>query len=126
MARVAATPEPAVAAPPVPQTGLVTQIAQDQSGAVDGGILGAKCRIPAEHLAPGPRGARFQVIDYDADERRLIPPRDLDLIREDPFAQHTDAQLLRDPHFRQLNVYVVAARTLAAFESALGRRIEWA
>jgi hypothetical protein len=118
-------PEPAPAA--ARQTVKVTAIAQDPSVRVDGRILTAPLEIPAEHLHPGPRGARFQVIDYDADRGKLVEPARFNLLDGDPFEGVTDdAVLLHDPRFRALNAYAVAARTLATFERALGRRLEWA
>jgi hypothetical protein len=118
------TPIPAPAA--ARQTVRVTAIAQDPSVKVAGRILTTQLEIPAEHLHPGPRGGRFQVIDYDADVGRLIEPAQFRLLDGDPFEHVTDGDMLHDPRFRALNVYAVAARTLATFERALGRRLEWA
>src|ERR1035441_5353808 len=40
----------------------------------DGAVLTALIEIPNEELAPGPRGYRVQVIDYDASNRILYRP----------------------------------------------------
>src|SRR3954454_17675710 len=37
-------------------------------------ILRAPLRIPASHLEPGPRGARFHVVDYHGGEHELGDP----------------------------------------------------
>ncbi len=108
---------------PVPRQRKLTVIAQDPSilGA-DGKVLRAEISVPAEVLEPGPRGARFHVVDYDAAAERLELP--LVLGDDDPFAG--DRFDPGAPTFRAQNVYAIAARTLATFESALGRRIPWA
>jgi hypothetical protein len=109
------------------QTVRVTTIAQDPSVKdKNGRIVTGQLQIPAEHLEPGPRGARFQVFDYDGDRRKLIDPAVFDLEDGDPYRRHTQETLTTDPSFRALNVYAIAARTLALFENALGRRLDWA
>lgn len=110
--------------PPLPQHATVTVVAQDPSVTVDGKVLSARVRIPAEHLEPGPRGARLHVVDYDLEARRLVEPAQLDL-STDPYADADLTALLDDPVFRATNVYGVAARTIAQFEAALGRRMGW-
>jgi hypothetical protein len=85
-------------------------------------------RIPAGEMAPGPRGSRLHVVDYDAVTGTLTPPYELVCgsgDKPDRFATSSDEELLTDPGFHAQNVYAIAARTLAAFESALGRRIPW-
>lgn len=110
---------------PVPQSVSVTIIAQDPSVRVGGSILTAQVRIPAEHLDPGPRGARFHVVDYDGATGTLLPPAVLAPEVQDRFADAADAELTGDAEFRAQNVYAIAARTLAGFEAALGRRLGW-
>jgi hypothetical protein len=95
-------------------------------------ILRAKVRVPASHLEPGPRGARFHVVDYIAGEKQLAEPVVLlsgagevcDYL--DPQTVHDDAVLGGDPRLLAQNAYAIAARTLELFESALGRRLGWA
>lgn len=113
--------------PPVLQTVPLTVIAQDPL-VVGGGnrILTAQVRIPAEHLESGPRGARFHVVDYDPGAGVLEPQAELDPEERDAFAGAPNKVLTESPGFRAQNVYGIAARTLAAFESALGRRLPWA
>ncbi len=121
-------------APGLPQARLrkMRIVAQDPSVAVGGRILTAEVDVPAEELAPGPRGYRVHVIDYDASTGHLyaplayLPPvpkskRWL----ENPAAEVSDAVILGDPGFHAQNVYAIVMRTLARFEFALGRRVGW-
>jgi hypothetical protein len=108
---------------PVAQTTLLTVIAQDPSVRNRGRILTAQVSVPAEVTEPGPRGARFHVVDYDAALDMLVPP--VTLTVPDTFADASTSVLLGEA-FRAQNVYAIAARTLATFESALGRRLGWA
>lgn len=103
----------------------------------DGTIVRAVVSVPPEWIDVGPRGQRFHVVDYDATVRRLNEPLDLTDAAEpvrsarpwssvDQFEDEPDEELIQNPKFHQQNVYAIAARTLAAFESALGRRLPWA
>ncbi len=113
----------------------MTIVAQDPSVGNDRGMLRATVPVPADRLEPGPRGHRFQVIDYDATSRVLLRPAalaagarrtaDWGWVEPDPFSKRSDEELLRDPAFHGQNAYAIAARTLAAFESAIGRRLNW-
>lgn len=101
-----------------------------------GSILRAQVAVPGEWLEPGPRGQRFHVVDYDSGAQTLLPPADLtdpdcpEPLRPwshlDRFADADDSTLARDAAFHAQNVYAIAARTLALFEKALGRRLPWA
>ena len=129
----------------------LTIIAQDPAVSdVDGEIVTAEVSVPVDRLEPGPRGHRFHVVDYIAATGELVDPVpdlcDPDIAEparqwtcRDRFARPRDAAdaaarfpggysraLVSDPAFRAQNVYAIVARTLAAFESALGRRIDWA
>ena len=92
-------------------------------------ILTTQVEIPAEELAPGPRGYRVQVIDYDASTGTLYAPLEYRLLEDyqynDPFQDEPDKVLLEDPRFHAQNVYAIIMRTLARFEYALGRRVAW-
>ncbi|HXZ77735.1 MAG TPA: hypothetical protein VEH31_43630 [Streptosporangiaceae bacterium] len=107
----------------------MTIVAQDPSVGDDRGMLRATVPVPADRLEPGPRSHRFQVIDYDATARVLLPPATLAAgdggQESDPFDGRPDEELLSDPAFHAQNVYAIAARTLAAFELAIGRRLNW-
>jgi hypothetical protein len=130
----------------------LTIVAQDPSVRLDGGegrILTAEAVVPVDRLEPGPRGHRFHVVDYDAASQELVDPApdlcdpdtqgpDRQWTRRDAYVPPDSAEdeaerfpdgynaaLLSDPAFRAQNVYAIAARTLAAFEFALGRRIDW-
>lgn len=96
-------------------------------------ILTAKVRIPGEWIGPGPRSHRFHVVDYDETARAFVEP--IELMKamakpgwpayEDRFSDATDETLVSDPGFRAVNAFVIASRTLATFEFALGRRVPW-
>jgi hypothetical protein len=107
-------------------------VAQDPSVTVGGAILTAEVDVPAEELAPGPRGYRVHVIDYDASTGHLYAPLDYappvprsPRWLENPGAPVSDAVILGDPGFHAQNVYAIVMRTLARFEFALGRRVSW-
>lgn len=128
----------------------LTIVAQDPDVCLkDGRILTAQASVPVDRLEPGPRGHRFHVVDYDATAQKLVKPvadlcdpevkgaehRWTCLDRFAPPENAADEKkrfpggynhaLVSDPAFRAQNVYAIAARTLAAFEFALGRRIDW-
>lgn len=116
---------------PLPQRVTLTVIAQDPSVRVAPAegeperILTQRIRIPAEHLEPGPRGARFHVIDYDSGTGKLRKPATVGVDDRDRFAEADDGKLLSSAEFRAQNVYAIAASTLAVAEAALGRRLAW-
>jgi hypothetical protein len=89
-------------------------------------ILSSVVEIPAERYLPGPRGARFQVVDLDTASGKVGPQTIMELgePETDPVARAIAAGSF-DAAARAHNVYVVAARTLSLFEQALGRRIPW-
>jgi len=97
----------------------------------DGGgeIVTALAELPAEELLPGPTGYRVKVIDYDVSTDTLYRPAQIpsseDGAATDPYAEAGDQDLLTDPRFHAQNVYAIVMRTLARFEKALGRRVEW-
>jgi hypothetical protein len=111
----------------------LTIIAQDPGVTVDGKILTAQIDIPAEEIAPGPRGYRVQVVDYDISTGTLYGPREYEGLHngkyldpyEDDARRRKDSVFLTDPQFHQQNVYAIVMKTLARFEFALGRRISW-
>lgn len=102
---------------------MVTIIAQDPGVRIRGKILTARVLIPDENVAPGPKGHRVSVVDYDSTTRTLYAPAEIQ--KRDPFATATDHQLLNNPAFHAQNVYTIVTRTLNCFENALGRRIPW-
>ena len=112
-------PEPPGAQAP----GRLTVIAQDPSVKIDGAVLRATVSMAPERLEAGPRGPRFWVVDYDSTGRHLIAPAPD--AWADAIASTPDDRLGTDPAVRAQNVYVIAARTLDAFEHALGRRLGW-
>lgn len=115
----------------------MTVVAQDPSvKGADGRILVAQAGVPADRLEPGPRSHRFHVVDYDAGRGELnpaavltepVPPGDPNYgwTYVDRFVGADDETLLSDPAFHAQNVFAIAARTLGAFEFALGRRVPW-
>jgi hypothetical protein len=120
----------------LPRTRQLTVIAQDpsiryRSGPRKGQIVTARVRIPAESLGPGPCGYRVHCIDYDATSDTYYDtnvPEDRDAYEEPTDARGVaqyNERLLNDPSFHCQNVYALLMKTLARFESALGRRLAW-
>lgn len=107
-----------------PSTRWLSIIAQDPRVEYRGRILRTRVAVPHERLAPGPRGYRVHVLDYDASTDTLYQPLRLDG-ETDRYANAGDAVLLGDPGFHAQNVYAIVMRTLARFELALGRRVPW-
>lgn len=105
-------------------TRKLTVFAQDPNVRGGGGrILTTKLTIPAEYLRDGPAGHRVHVIDYDASRDRLLAPGP---VRDhDPFEDENPNTLVGNPHFHAQNVYAIVMSTLAHFERALGRRVQW-
>lgn len=119
---------------PLPRTRKLTVIAQDPSVLTpDRDILTTEIEIPAEDLSPGPRGYRVHVVDYDSSTDTLYAPQrydePIDGCYVDPFKEFVDDgkanELLKEPAFHAQNVYAIVMRTLARFEFALGRRVNW-
>ena len=118
-----------------PRTFPMTIVAQDPTVRdARKRILTAEVQVPADILEPGPRTHRFHVVDYDATTGELHPPADLRLGAlgppapwrfHDRFAGKPDKVLLTDFAFHAQNAYAIAARTLATFEFAIGRRLPW-
>ncbi len=117
----------------LPRTRKLRIVAQDPSVRdSDGNILTAEIEIPAEELAPGPRGYRVHVVDYDTSTGTLYQPQPYKPLKDgcyiDPYAdveKENINELLAEPGFHAQNVYAIVMRTMARFESALGRRVGW-
>jgi hypothetical protein len=96
-------------------------------------VLTTEVDIPAEEIAPGPRGYRVQVVDYDTSSGVLYQPLAYPPLQNglylDPFKEDAERDsnesLITDPRFHQQNVYAIVMKTLARFEFALGRRVGW-
>lgn len=92
-------------------------------------ILTAQVEVPAEELAPGPRGYRAQVIDYNSSTGELYSALEYKHLEGgkycDPFIDEPDSALLNNPTFHAQNTYAIVMKTLARFEYALGRRVSW-
>ncbi len=79
-------------------------------------------RVEGRLLAPGPRGTRLEVIDYDSTNHRFYQPVDLD---DSAIAMNAGLDPSEsNPQFHQQMVFAVASETLKRFDRALGRR--WA
>ena len=115
-------------------------LAQDPSVfGSSGKPLVADVEVPADRIEEGPRTHRIRVIDYDSSKGVLSPPCQIDDGDSplpgwgyvDPFGEkeYTRAFVTSDAaaarHFRCQNAYAIVARTLGAFEFALGRRVPW-
>src|ERR1700733_4663118 len=113
-------------------TRKLTIFALDPSVQVAGKILRTQIEIPNEVLDRGPRGYRVHVIDYDSTRDALYRPARIstamnrdDRLPEDPWANVPDSKLLGSLEFHAWMTYGVIMKTLARFEFALGRRIQW-
>ncbi len=107
----------------------MTIVAQDPKVRTSGGkALRAVVRVPAERFRQPFQTHRFNVVSYDPQKRTAASSFELldgDLVFRDRFASGPDSRLLASHDFHAQNVYAIASRTLAAFESALGRRVPW-
>src|SRR5262245_30053381 len=64
---------------PCPRTRKMTVLAQDPSVSDrKGGVLKLTLDVPLERVAPGPKGSRVHVIDYDVSTNTLYKPSNLD------------------------------------------------
>lgn len=113
-------------------TRKLTVLALDPSVRSRGKILRTQVEIPNEYLAAGPRGHRVFVIDYDSSTDSYRAPGPLPATGagelkppEDPFAALTDRELLGNPNFHAFMTFGIVMKTLARFEFALGRRLNW-
>ncbi len=100
-------------------------IAQDPGRRdAEGLIVMAAIEVPAERLAPGPRGYRVHVVDYEPASGRYAGAH---RVPERLPKSWIDGQphIARSPAFRAANVYALVMKTLARFEYALGRRVGW-
>jgi len=102
-------------------------IAQDPTVRREGRIVMAKVAVPAEELRPGPVGYRVQVVDFDATRRAYQGAHSLPPSFEDEPASWRagDPSIVRSTRFHAQNVYALVMKTLARFEFALGRRVQW-
>jgi hypothetical protein len=86
---------------------------------LDGAV--ATLKVPYERLQPGPRGAIFEVDNYDGVQRNQKIDLDDPLIIMNSGLDPTPS----DPRFHQQMVYAVASSVYATFRTALGRHITW-
>lgn len=114
-----------------PREFRVPIIAQDPEIRSRGAVLLDHVEILNESCAPGPRGARVYVVDYDATHRKLYePPRcpafgNEKALREYEKRLGDPQELERKPALHAVNAYVTIMSVLGRFERALGRRIAW-
>jgi len=122
-------------------TRTLTVLALDPSVRHRGKILRTSLEIPNEFLAPGPRGHRVFIVDYDSSTdvfRAPAPvpgpgslpghaaqPLDETQPPADPFAKLSDRDLLASFDFHAFMTFSIVMKTLSRFEFALGRRLNW-
>ncbi len=82
---------------------------------IKGQPVWATVEIPRETVAPGPRGYRVHVVDYDTSTKKYYQPATLPV----------NGTNLADPALHAQNVYAIVMRTLSRFELALGRNVGW-
>jgi hypothetical protein len=79
--------------------------------------------VANEPVAPGPKGVRIEVIDYDATHDRFYPPVNLNdgaILMQNGLEPSES-----DPRSHQQMVYAVAMRTIENLDRALGRTISF-
>lgn len=76
-----------------------------------------------EDLKPGPEGCYIKVIDHDPSLDAVYLP--VDLNRPEILASDGLAPAENNPQFHQQMVYAVAMNTIANFEKAIGRKVQW-
>jgi hypothetical protein len=105
----------------------LTVLAQDPAVLNSNGkALTITVPVPDESLTPGPKGHRIHIVDFDSSENRYYAPRANDPYT-DRYAKINNVQaLVGDRDFHAQNTYGHVATTLAQFESALGRHVNWA
>lgn len=81
----------------------------------------ATLKVPYEKLQPGPRGAIFEVDNFDGYQHNQRVDLDDPLVIMSSGLEPTPS----DPRFHQQMVYAVASSVYAAFRTALGRHITW-
>ncbi|HEX4301807.1 MAG TPA: hypothetical protein VHZ78_03385 [Rhizomicrobium sp.] len=104
----------------------LTVLAQDPSvTGPNGKALTITVPVPSETLAPGPKGYRIQIVDFDSSDNRYYAPAARP--NEDRYLRaHSTSALIADRDFHAQNTFGHVATTLAQFESALGRHVNWA
>jgi hypothetical protein len=103
----------------------LTVLAQDPDVLQEGKALTVQVPVPRESLAPGPKGHRIHVVDFDATRNRFYPPQPRGL-ENDPYRDERDIDaLVADRHFHAQNVYGLMSTTILRFEAALGRHVSW-
>ncbi len=113
-------------------TRMLTVLALDPSVRDGNKALKTRIEVPNEVLDAGPRGSRVFVVDYDSStdtfRKPAAPkpaPRDPTRAPPDPFENVPDRDLIGNPEFHAFMTYGIVMKTLARFESALGRRLSW-
>ncbi|MGJ0223486.1 hypothetical protein ACQUZK_08810 [Streptococcus pyogenes] len=81
----------------------------------------ATLKVPFERLQPGPRGAVFEVGNFDGHQHNQRVDLDDPLVVINQGLDPTPS----DPRFHQQMVYAVASSVYAVFRNALGRHVAW-
>jgi hypothetical protein len=81
----------------------------------------ATLKVPFERLQPGPRGAVFEVSNFDGHQHNQRVDLDDPLLVVNEGIDPTPS----DPRFHQQMVYAVASSVYAVFRNALGRHVAW-
>lgn len=92
------------------RTRFLTVVAQDPGIRTGNGkILTAEVSVPAEELAPGPRGYRVHMVDFDTSVHTFYKPRNYPSTDKgryrDPYENPSNGTILEDPRFHAQNVY---------------------
>ena len=104
-------------------TRRLTVLALDPSVRRNGRIVRTEIEIPNEPLVAGPRGHRVSIVDYDASTDSFRARQTVPAFEQ--FATLTDTELLQSADFQACMTFGIVMKTLARFEFALGRRVQW-
>lgn len=103
----------------------LTVLAQDPSIQENGKAVTITVPVPKESLAPGPKGNRIHIVDFNSTEDRYYAPRGGDPCADLYVGVTNPDRLVADRDFHAQNTFGHVATTLAQFESALGRHVSW-
>lgn len=116
-------------APPSKGTVRVKILPKDPLVARRDGLWPVEIDLPCVNAGTGPTGPHATVVDYNADlDARFAPAKYLDSRVFKGIARLSNARILDDFNFHQVNVWAIVERTLSMIEDkyVLARAVPWA